>query len=456
MRWYRQRHSEHNPGRYEDLPDIEFLHQMACVVEKRHQLFPTRAGILIFGTDAALRQILQRPVVDFQVYRETKADYSAEARWADRLTPVPEENLLKTWQALVAFYSRHAEHPFAIGPGSLRRVDDPPDYVSFREATINLLIHQDFGEQKRWPTIRFFRDQSELYNPGDSFASREQLIDPGEKPVRNPSIVAVFRRIGLSDQAGSGMGAIFASWRRLGNVPPVIENDKAEKTFRLILPKEQLLTEGQLLAQASLGVHLSEHEAAVFAYLRRKGQIDLADVKALTGLNGPRAQGLVQRLAVQALLAPVSDEGHLFTLAEHLRPRFLAESPAEGTINPVVTTSDATREQTEQVTEQVAAGSTVQVPRLVQLTSVQWTIVEHADTPRTLNELLEITGYKQRPYFKTHHLEPLLQGGVLRMTVPDKPTSSKQQYVLTGTGLKLKAMRDAASAPKEQDQDSQP
>jgi ATP-dependent DNA helicase RecG len=90
------------------------------------------------------------------------------------------------------------------------------------------------------------------------------------------------------------------------------------------------------------------------------------------------------------------------------------------------------------------------------LTPIQWTIVEHADTPRTLNELLEITGYKQRPHFKAHHLEPLLQGGVLRMTVPDKPTSSKQQYVLTDAGVRLKAMRDSASAPKEQDQDSQP
>ncbi len=451
VRWYRQRLSERNPGRYEELSDIEFLQQMACVAEKQHRLFPTRAGILVFGTDAAFRQILQRPVVDFQVYREAKADYSAEARWADRLTPVPEENLLKTWQALVGFYTRHAEHPFAIDPGSLRRADDPPDYVSFRESAINLLIHQDFGEQTRWPTIRFFRDQSELFNPGDAFASREQLIDPGEKPVRNPSIVAAFRRIGLSDQAGSGMGAIFASWRRLGNIPPIIENNKAEKTFRLILPKDRLLTEAQLLGQASLGLDLSEQEAAVFAYLTRKGQIDLADVKGLTGLNGPGAQELVQRLAVQALLAPASEGGHLFTLAEHLRQRFLPTSAGTSEQNQPVRTSDATGEQTKQVTEQVVTGTTEQVPKLVQLTDVQWTIVEHADTPRTLNELLDISGYKQRPHFKSHHLEPLLAGGVLRMTVPDKPRSPKQQYVLTDVGLKLKVMHEQATAPKAED-----
>jgi ATP-dependent DNA helicase RecG len=452
VRWYRQRHSERHPGRYDQLSDIDFLQQMSCVAEKQNQLIPTRAGILVFGTDAAFRQTLKRPIVDFQVYRESKEDYSAEVRWADRMTPVPEENLIKTWQALVSFYTRHAEHPFAIDPGSLRRTDDPPDYVSFREATINLLIHQDFGDQTRWPTIRFFRDQSEFYNPGDAFSSREQLMDPGEKPVRNPSIVAVFRRIGLSDQAGSGMGAIFASWRRLGNVPPIITNDKAEKAFRLVLPKDRLLTEAQLLAQASLGMNLSEHEALVFAYLIRQGRIDLADIKGLTGLSGSAAMGLVQRLTVQALLAPNKAASHLFTLAEHLRPKFMPTSAGNTSQGEQAKPLTHPGEGTEQVTVQVAGEVTEQVPRLVHLSAIQWVVVEHADTPRTLNELLQVTGFKQRPHFKARHLEPLLAGGVLRMTVPDKPRSSKQQYVLTDAGVKIKAMRVQAKAATEMEE----
>jgi ATP-dependent DNA helicase RecG len=449
VRWYRQRHSERDPGRFETLSDIEFLQRMACVAEKQNQLIPTRAGILIFGTDAAFRQVLNRPIVDFQVYRESKANYSAEARWADRMTPVPEENLVKTWQALVAFYSRHSEHGFAIDPGNLRRADDPPDYVSFREATINLLIHQDFGEQTRWPTIRFFGDQSEFFNPGDAFSSREQLMDSGEKPVRNPSIVAAFRRIGLSDQAGSGMGAIFASWRGLGNVPPIIENNKAEKTFRLILPKEKLLTEARLLAQASLGVSLSEQEAAVFADLTRKGQIDIVDIKGLTGLSGPASLALVERLTVQALLEPVREGAHLFTLSNHLRPRFMPASARTTQQNQMVTALDPAAAMTEQVTTQVASETTEQVPALTQLSAVQWLIVQNTDTPRALNELLIITGYTQRAHFRRHHLEPLLAGGVLRMTVPDKPQSSKQKYVLTETGIALKALPGPARPTTE-------
>lgn len=449
VRWYRQRHTERNPGRYEQLTDTDFLQQMACVVEKQRQLTPTRAGILIFGTDSAVRQILTRPVVDFQVYREPKAAYSAEVRWFDRMTPVPEENLLKTWQAMVSFYTRHSEHPFSIDPGSLRRSDDPPDYVSFREAAINLLIHQDFGEQTRWPTILFFRDQSEFFNPGDAFATREQLLDPGEKPVRNPSIVAAFRRIGLSDQAGSGVGAIFASWRRLGNVPPIIKNDKAEKSFRLTLPKERLLTEAQLLAQASLGVSLSEHEAAVFAYLIRQGQIDLADIKALTGLSGAAALELAQRLTVQVIIEPVSENAHQFLLATHLRPRFTQGTTVEAPADQTVTQSTPSSAETEQVTEQVAPADTEHVQTLVQLTDVQWQIVNYADAPRSMTELMERAGYSQRPHFKAHHIQPLLDGGVLRMTAPDKPRAPNQRYVLTEVGIKLKAWHAQQQAQTE-------
>jgi ATP-dependent DNA helicase RecG len=56
-------------------------------------------------------------------------------------------------------------------------------------------------------------------------------------------------------------------------------------------------------------------------------------------------------------------------------------------------------------------------------------------------ELLRITGYSQRAHFRSQHLEPLLRAGILRMTIPDKPRSSAQRYVLTENGIRLKAWR---------------
>ena len=92
----------------------------------------------------------------------------------------------------------------------------------------------------------------------------------------------------------------------------------------------------------------------------------------------------------------------------------------------------------EQVTEQVAQAAAEHDQALVQLTDTQWQIVRYADVPRSLLELMTHSGYSQRSYFKARHIEPLLAGGILRMTVPDKPRSSKQRYVLTEMGIKLR------------------
>ncbi len=228
---YRTRFDTSNPGKGGAHDNPTFLRKWGFVIERGGVLLPTRAAILVLGADEYVRQVLPRMVVDLQLYRYKKDEYSPSVRWADRITV--EENLTKAWQSVIEFYFKHSDRPFSVDASTLRRDDDPPDYISFREAAINLLIHQDFGDHTRVPVIRIFRDCAEFFNPGDAFASAEQLLDPGDKEVRNPSVVNAFRRVGLSDQGGTGVGAIFEGWRKLGYVPPEIENNKAEKSFRL-------------------------------------------------------------------------------------------------------------------------------------------------------------------------------------------------------------------------------
>ena len=444
VRWYRARFDASNPGKDTATDDTTFLRNWGFLVEQGGVLRPTRAAILVLGSGEYVRQVLPRMVTDIQLYRNASTEYDSTVRWADRLSV--EDNLIKAWQAIVDFYYRHSERPFAVDATTLRRDDDPPDYISFREAAINLLIHQDFGDTTRVPVIRFFRDQTEFFNPGDAFASREQLLDPGDKEVRNPSIVSAFRRIGLSDQGGTGVRAIFDGWRKLGYLPPEIENLRAEKSFRLRLCKVKLITEAQLLAQASLGANLSEHEAAVFAYLLRSGQIDVADIKALTGLTGARALELAQHLTVQVLVEPLGVAAHTWRLVPHLRARF-ADAAAESTPeNQPSNAETAAASSADQVTEQVATEHTGLDQSLDRLTEVQWHLVDFADVPRSLAELMTHAGYSQRPHFVAAHMKPLLAGGVLRPTIPDKPRSSQQRYVLTEAGIQLKLLRERTAA----------
>jgi len=76
----------------------------------------------------------------------------------------------------------------------------------------------------------------------------------------------------------------------------------------------------------------------------------------------------------------------------------------------------------------------------IPLSAIQRQIIAFADAPRSIAELTHHTGHKQRAFFKRAHLEPLLAGGILQMTVPDKPTSPAQRYVLTTAGLTLRQL----------------
>ena len=427
VRWYRRVFDERNPGRHQGLSDVEFLNEWGFVVEQGDRLAPTRAAILVVGRARHVRRTLPRPVVDCQFIDSPFHSWSTDRRWNDRI--VVEENLVQAWLTLSERYAKHAEHPFGVDAATLRRDDDPPDYVSFREAAINLLIHQDYGDHGRKASIRFFRDRTVFWNPGDSFAATDELLDPTEKEVRNPAIVAAFRRIGLSEQAGTGVRAIFQGWQRLGHVPPVIEDDKVKKAFGLVLLREELFSREQRLLQAQLGVKLNEPQARLFAFACRRRGASLADAKAVTGHSGPEARKVLDELAVQGLLEPSGDTDR-YGLTEHIRGSLDVAQLGQST-------SDQVREGAGGlVSDQPGRPDAHLVtPALTNLTNDQRRIITLCEVPRKQADLMRETGLSHRTFFRRKRLDPLLQSGLIRMTRPDEPNHPDQAYVVTEAGL---------------------
>jgi len=56
---------------------------------------------------------------------------------------------------------------------------------------------------------------------------------------------------------------------------------------------------------------------------------------------------------------------------------------------------------------------------------------------KAIGELMDIVGRTNRTKFRDQVLKPLLEAGWLEMTIPDKPTSSKQKYQLTEQGKEI-------------------
>lgn len=407
VKWYQAQFARRNPEHPEIADPIEFLLNWNFIVEQSGRMLPTRAGVLLFGDGRYVRQILPRPVLDYQRIDTPFAQWSADQRWHDRY--VFEENIFQTWQGLVARYMRIAEHPFSLDPATLRRNDDPPDCVAFREAAINLLIHQDYGDHGRKASIRLFADRTIFWNPGDAFATEAELLDPTEKEVRNPAIVKAFRRIGLSDQAGTGIRAIFRNWHDLGRVPPQLKNDKARKEFELVLINRPLVTEAMQRFRQAIGVNLTREQAEVLALgLGRSAgeRISLTDIRGLGVSTTQQAKQIADFLVRQQLLQSVSET--LFEVRDALRQRFARA--------------------TEQVTPQVTPHVTPQVtPQVL-------TLLREATGEMARQELMDALGLKDRKHFGDAYLQPALEAGLLEMTIPDKPQSSKQRYRLTEQG----------------------
>ena len=68
------------------------------------------------------------------------------------------------------------------------------------------------------------------------------------------------------------------------------------------------------------------------------------------------------------------------------------------------------------------------------LSASQVEVLEIAGETRALPQLMAPSGLKNRTRFRDQVVAPLLEAGLLEMTIPDKPRSSKQRYRLTEAG----------------------
>ncbi len=406
LKWYQELFYRRNPEQRPVDDPSEFLQEWNFLINQNGKRVLTRAAILLFGHDRYVRGLLPRPVLDYQRI-DTRFDaWSADERWHDRM--VFEENLFKTWRGLVAKYSRIAEHPFKVDPATMRRNDDPPDYIAFREATINVLIHQDYGDHNRKASLKWFTDRLIFWNPGDAFATKAQLLESNEKDIRNPLIVNAFRRIGLSDQAGTGIRSILRNWRELGRRPPLINNDKAGKAFELILLQAPLMSEAIQRFLKSLDINLTTEEAALLAIASIQPLLDVTDAAMASGSNLALALHALEHLCNQKLL--IARDNSTYSLTELVRSRLEQAEQAEFMEKQV----------TGQVTGQVDAW--------------KFDVLTACIDPKKGMEIQEIIGIKHRETFQRNYLDVLLEQGLLVRTIVDKPRSRLQRYKTTEQG----------------------
>lgn len=428
LKWYRSQVENRNYDLDPKATDMDFLRDIGLLVEEKGRHLPTRAAVLILGKRRYISQRLQRFVVDLQCYNCVRGEEASDTGWVDRREV--SSNLIDAWRTIEEFFYKHTDHPFALDLQTRRRIDSSPGSLAFREATANLLIHQDYGDLQQSTVIQIFQNGVNFSNPGDAFDSRESLLASGSKNTRNPSVAIGFRRVGLSEQVGFGITKIYRDWRSLGYMPPEITIDKHRRRFSLWFPRIALFGEEQQRRIDNMGVDITNAEATVYAFALHKGCADLADIMGLTNRSSMESFELASSLISKGLLIRDASKDSVFLLAQEIGSKGTRERTVAGSTY-VETTRKTPKVNADRCTE-------VGIREKQGLKPPQRKIIENAEKPMPLSYFMNLVGYKNRGDFNRNHLRPLIDDGLIEMTVPNSPTSPEQRYFLTKEGKQLR------------------
>lgn len=197
---------------------------------------------------------------------------------------------------------RNEEQELMIGSA---RIGVPRyDPRGMREAINNALIHRDYSRLGAIH-IQLHDDEVVISNPGGFILG----VTPGNVLVasphpRNPLLADAFKRIGLVERSGRGVGIIYHGQLQNGRMPPsydrstasmvtiALDIQPADLGFVTFLLQTNRQRDRVLQTSELMALWLAWKSPAVIAELSNRLQIEKPEAKAL--LDGLAQTGLIQ------------------------------------------------------------------------------------------------------------------------------------------------------------------
>jgi len=207
--------------------DLEMLKSFGLIQKdyKTGKSGITLAGILLFGKDETIINILSHHRTDAILRRKNKDRYDDR----DDIRT----NLLDSYDRLMSFVKKYLPDPFYLEDDtrvSLRN-------KIFREAVANILIHREY--LNAYPAKMIIEENRVIFEN----ANRPHgygLLDPESfSPYpKNPKIARVFKEIGLADELGSGVRNLFKYCKIYADKDPELIEEDVFK-INIALPGDQ-------------------------------------------------------------------------------------------------------------------------------------------------------------------------------------------------------------------------
>lgn len=205
----------------------ELWRSYSLVVEEHHKIYPTHAGVLLFGKDPQF-YLSEAMVICCHMK-------GIEGREAIAALDCQGTLVNQFYQAHHFILSR-LHRSFTIQGIKREEKLEIPE-VAIRETLLNLLIHRNYHLPSP-SKIFIYDDRIEFFNPGNFYGPLkiDQLLK-GMTYLRNPALCKVFRELGLVEKMGTGFIQIFNSYEKWGlPTPTVVEG---ENFVKCILPRSR-------------------------------------------------------------------------------------------------------------------------------------------------------------------------------------------------------------------------
>jgi ATP-dependent DNA helicase RecG len=305
FRAYRQVFANREPAHpWNAFEDQEFLRQLGGWRKDREtgESGLTLGGLLMFGWQASIQEVLPNYMIDYQERPEAKI----ELRWSDRLTLDGKwsGNLYDFYRKVYLKLTADLKVPFSLKNG--QREDETPVHVALREALANAMVHADYSDRASVLIVKR-PDMFGFRNPGLMRIPPEVAILGGEHDCRNRILHKMFRLVGVGEQAGSGIPKIYGGWAS--------QHWRAPALYERVTPYNQTLIELRMVdllpnnivaaLSAEFGERfdaLEQNERSTLAAAASEKTVSHGRVREMTNLHPVDATRLLQKLVLEQFL----------------------------------------------------------------------------------------------------------------------------------------------------------
>lgn len=447
---YRRRRKEINPNAKElEWTDKDLMIALGAAIETKDELKPTVAGIILFGSEIALRRLFPLAArIDYLIVDGKEWVPSPQKRYSQSYEF--REALILAIPRITTHIMRDIPNAFSMQPNGIYRKDIPliPDIV-IREALCNSVMHRDYVAGQTVQIIRY-ANRIEFQSPGYSLKPENQLGLPGSIS-RNDKIGLILHDLNIAESKGTGIRIMREGMKEANLSVPLFESDREGNKFVLTLLCHHFFNEKDLQwLKLFSEFALSSEEARALLVVREMGAITNADYRNINSVDTLSASASLRRLRDFGLLESKGKSSQTY----YVPGKTIALKEAEAlSVNPLSTAlTPQVSSLSSELTPNITALYSELTPNITALSSdldslpldlktALTSLGSRSSTDNIKNLILRLCTFKpfklpelaellkrHDVYVRQNYLMPLIKAGKLEYLFPHQPNHPQQAY----------------------------